>query len=310
MFAPALSRHQATIWSMNSPPSLLPPYCDSAASKRIARILSCLLGLFCCRVAGQLLVTFVHVQWLPPSEEWYSGLMDYPALVACQLAIICIFAKVCYDFHRGKGYFIERHSWMGKPLLRFGLLYLFSMMLRYCIRMVLYAAERWAGGCIPIIFHCVLAAFVIVVGWYHWWRQACTEVPRIDSCPKTRSRPFSSMLAWGGVATGLITWVGYQVAPSLCSTASLRPSHNRYAVRIEKQHVVTNSGKSTIVEIYKPVRTSMEPPMLTMSSNHERSPIERLKLNITARSLAEQGFIVTSITDDSRFLRKSGTLHK
>jgi hypothetical protein len=41
------------------------------------------------------------------------------------------------------------------------------MVIRYVVRMVLFPEERWFGGCIPIVFHWVLAAFLIVFALYH-----------------------------------------------------------------------------------------------------------------------------------------------
>ena len=52
--------------------------------------------------------------------------------------------------------------------LSIGSVYLAVMVLRYAIRMSLYPSERWTGGSIPIVFHWVLAAFILVLGAYHW----------------------------------------------------------------------------------------------------------------------------------------------
>jgi hypothetical protein len=38
-------------------------------------LLSLLAGLFLARVAGQALVAFLDVSWLPPTDAWYSGLL-------------------------------------------------------------------------------------------------------------------------------------------------------------------------------------------------------------------------------------------
>jgi hypothetical protein len=126
-----------------------------------------LLFAFCCRVLGQALVAFLHVTWLPPMEEWYSGLMAYPLLLPAQLLIIAVFTKVCWDFSRGAGYFMQTRTLFGRAVLWFGYAYLAAMVLRYIIRMSLYPEARWFGGTIPILFHWVLASFIIVFGQYH-----------------------------------------------------------------------------------------------------------------------------------------------
>jgi hypothetical protein len=33
--------------------------------------------------------------------------------------------------------------------------------------MALHRDARWFGGAIPIVFHCVLASFILVVGFWH-----------------------------------------------------------------------------------------------------------------------------------------------
>ncbi len=137
---------------------------------RYAAWLWLLLGLFCLRVGGQLLVALVPVSFLPPMEEWYSGLLPYGPLLVAQILIILLYGKVCLDFTRGRGYFVVPQRRLGIGLLVFGSLYLAAMIIRYVIRMSLYPDERWTGGSIPIFFHWILASFVLLVGQYHWNR--------------------------------------------------------------------------------------------------------------------------------------------
>ena len=125
------------------------------------------LGLFCLRVLGQFLVATLEVGFLPPMEEWYSGLLPYPQLVMSQLGIIGLFGTVCLQFTRGVGWFVRPRARLGDSLLVFGALYLAAMVLRYFLRMALYPSERWVGGSIPIFFHWVLASFILLVGHYH-----------------------------------------------------------------------------------------------------------------------------------------------
>jgi hypothetical protein len=123
--------------------------------------------LFCLRVIGQMLVVFLDVKWLPPTSEWYSGLLPYPLLLPAQVLIVALLAKVCLDFTRGRGFFVEPRPVFGRYVLWFGYLYLATMVLRYPIRMYLHPEARWFGQTIPIFFHWILASFVILFGLYH-----------------------------------------------------------------------------------------------------------------------------------------------
>jgi hypothetical protein len=129
-----------------------------------------LLGLFAGRVIGQLLVFSGRTSFLPAMEQWQSGLLPYPALVASQLIILIVFASVCLQFSRGDGYFVRRRHWLGTPLWIVGWIYATLMVLRYAAWMALRPEERWTGDLIPVVFHVVLASFLLVVAHHH--RQA------------------------------------------------------------------------------------------------------------------------------------------
>ena len=124
------------------------------------------LVLFACRITGQILVEFFGVTYLPPSKEWFSGIISYPILLVFQIAIILLMAQVATDLTKGTGRFSQSSPVTARNLRIFGSIYLLSMILRYIIRMYIYPEERWTGGCIPIFFHCVLATFVLA--WGHW----------------------------------------------------------------------------------------------------------------------------------------------
>jgi hypothetical protein len=137
------------------------------SARKYAPWLWLLLGLFCLRVIGQIMVVFWSVQFLPPMKEWQSGLLPYPVLLVSQFLIIIIFCKVALDFTRQSGYFVLPSARFGRGLLIFGRIYLGGMIARYIIRMALYPDQRWFGGTIPIFFHWVLASFILLVGTYH-----------------------------------------------------------------------------------------------------------------------------------------------
>ena len=120
-------------------------------------ILWLLLLLFVLRVAGQALVAFFGVTWLPPMERWHSGLMPYPVLLALQILIIALLTWICVDFTRGRGFFVRPRRFFAVHWLWFGWIYLGAMLTRFVIQ----------GPTIPVFFHWVLAAFVILVGLWH-----------------------------------------------------------------------------------------------------------------------------------------------
>jgi uncharacterized protein len=136
-------------------------------SRRYAPLLWALLAAFFCRVVGQLLVAFWHVSFLPPMEQWQSGLLPYPVLLASQILIIGSLTAVAIDFTRGHGRFVHPSRRAAKILTRLGAVYFFGMIVRYGIQMWMHPEWRWIGHTIPIALHCVLATFVLAVGEFH-----------------------------------------------------------------------------------------------------------------------------------------------
>ena len=120
-------------------------------------ILWLLLLLFVLRVAGQALVAFFGVTWLPPMERWHSGLMPYPVLLASQILIIALLTWICVHFTRGRGVFVRPRRFFAVHWLWFGWIYLGAMLARFFIQ----------GPTIPVFFHWVLATFMILVGLWH-----------------------------------------------------------------------------------------------------------------------------------------------
>jgi hypothetical protein len=117
-----------------------------------------LLVLFTLRVIGQALVALFDVSWLPAMDRWYSGVVPYGFLLPSQILIVALMIKICLDFTRARGYFYEPKRFFARPWLVFGYLYLAAMLLR--------AILIWDRP-IPIVFHWVLAAFILVVGESH-----------------------------------------------------------------------------------------------------------------------------------------------
>lgn len=140
--------------------------------------LAILLFLFCLRVIGQLVVANVPVPFLPPMEQWHSNLLPYPVLVLGQFAIIGLYLKVCMDVLRDGGFFAKPHPKLERLLTRFGIVYVLFMIGRYVVRMSMFPDERWFGGTIPIVFHFVLASFILLFADYQ--RKKCKDNADVD----------------------------------------------------------------------------------------------------------------------------------
>src|SRR5687767_13498265 len=99
-------------------------------SPAMAATLWVLLAMFVARVLGQLLVAADFGRFLPPWEEWYSGLLPYPWLLATQVLLVLIYGKICVDFMRGDGFFVRPRPAFGSGLIAIGSIYLVVMVLR------------------------------------------------------------------------------------------------------------------------------------------------------------------------------------
>lgn len=124
-----------------------------------------LLGLFVSRVLGQLLAATVRPRWLPPMARWYSGVMPYRYLLPLQLLIIVLMAAMV----RAVG---NPASTLGRPAAAIGVttvavsyVYAAGMVWR-AVRRTMQPPER-RGVVIPIVFHFVLASFLLVYGSWH-----------------------------------------------------------------------------------------------------------------------------------------------
>jgi predicted acyl esterase len=275
--------------------------------------LSALLILFCLRVLGQLIVATYGVDFLPPMEEWFSGILPYPALLCCQLLIIAVYGRVCFEFARQDGFFVIPKRQFGSNLINFSLIYLLVMILRYVIRMSLYPAERWTGGSIPIFFHLVLALFLLLLGLFHYCRASLTSCSiserrseEIDYILKNKSiiPSFSKALIKPVLNLAailfILLWAGWQVLPSaLAFRYGVRPPV--YAVRKQNDtKVVTSDGVALSTEIYHPLHVLRTPTILV------RIPLTKSLRNlfwadVAARVWAERGYTVVIQGTRGRF---------
>jgi hypothetical protein len=119
------------------------------------------------RVFGQLAVYFWRPRFLPPMEQWQSGLVPYPFLVATQAVVLALMVSISIDFTRGAGFWVAPHPNLGLVVLWWSYLYFGAMVVRYIVWMWKRPDQRRTGGTIPIIFHSVVAAFQFVFGAFH-----------------------------------------------------------------------------------------------------------------------------------------------
>ena len=123
-----------------------------------AAVLWTLLALFALRVLGQILVVASVAPFLPPMADWQSGLLPYPLLLASQVVILVLFGTICVQIASGRGYFVQPHRWLATPLWIFGWIYAGAMVIRYALLRT---------DIIPVVFHMVLASFLIVLARRH-----------------------------------------------------------------------------------------------------------------------------------------------
>jgi hypothetical protein len=127
---------------------------------RIVALWTC-IGLFLLRVLGQIEVVLIAPAWLPPMEQWYSGLLPYPLLLPAQILILMLMTGLTvnemrrpHPMHRN-----GRWNWLKDlSLIYFGL-----MALRLVLRFLRGAEDVIDAGGIPVAFHWVLALFLLVL---------------------------------------------------------------------------------------------------------------------------------------------------
>ena len=131
-------------------------------SRPEARVLALLSGLFFLRVVGQFLVANRKARFLPPMEQWQSGLLPYPVLLFFQGLILALQAAIGAQARRGQGALVVERPRFGRLVRRFSVAYFAGMVARYVISMTRFPERRWFGKTIPIIFHCLLATYLYV----------------------------------------------------------------------------------------------------------------------------------------------------
>lgn len=119
--------------------------------------------------------------WLPPMDQWYSGLIPYPVLLPIQLVLIGFMSWINYEVSQGRGPFRPYSRNIGTWLTRFSYVYFGGMALRYGLTMWTFPERRWFGeGTIPIVFHFVLAGYVFTLARFYRTVLAETPPPRTE----------------------------------------------------------------------------------------------------------------------------------
>ena len=129
-----------------------------------ATVLWVLLLLFVLRVLGQVVVMIREPRWLPPPPQWYSGLIAYPWLLGFQLLFIAAMTQMILGLHPGTGLFGPPSDALATFCIAFSLPYYGFMVYRWIFRVLRNPERRWYDTLIPIVFHCVLATFLLVYG--------------------------------------------------------------------------------------------------------------------------------------------------
>ena len=130
----------------------------------MTRLCICLF-LFMFRVVAQWVQQYYLVSFLPPFEKWYSGVTPYPQLLASQVVIIAALLLVIILFIKGKP--APKHK-LGIGLLIWGGTYFSVMLFRFIAGLTFAADNVWMNAPIPAVFHLVLAAFLLLLGKFHY----------------------------------------------------------------------------------------------------------------------------------------------
>jgi hypothetical protein len=138
---------------------------NEADPRRAGVFLGLFTALFAVRVAGQTAVLAVAPRWLPPMQQW--NLLPYAILLPLQLVMLAGMVAVTADLARGAELLPAGGPAIGYALVGAAGCYWGAMAVRYGVRMARRPGERWFGGAIPIVFHCVLAAWLFVLGSFH-----------------------------------------------------------------------------------------------------------------------------------------------
>jgi len=122
------------------------------------------VAAFFVRVLSQVYVALYQPPWLPPMNEWYSGLIPYGVLLPAQILILLLMVVIAYDFTRADGFFCVTEPMSRSIITWLSAVYAASMTVRTLRRLAKYPLRPWySGRSIPILLHFVLAFFLFLI---------------------------------------------------------------------------------------------------------------------------------------------------
>ena len=124
-------------------------------------LMGVLTAVFVLRVCAQLLQALYPVGWIPEFEDWQSGALPYPILLAGQFGIIGLMSFV---LHRVRNGTIRARPWKYRVCLVFGGVYFAVMAFRWLAGLTFMAEQAWFAKSLPAFFHLVLASFILLLG--------------------------------------------------------------------------------------------------------------------------------------------------
>lgn len=130
---------------------------------RAPLILGSLTLVYTLRVVLHLVVVLTRVAFLPGPDEWNSGALPYPVVLALQLVLLALLALIWRDAARGFGRLYRRRPFAGRWIGRAAQFYLCLV----AMRLLVYAVARTRGmelppGLIPLFSHALLAVFAVI----------------------------------------------------------------------------------------------------------------------------------------------------
>lgn len=122
-----------------------------------------LAGLFVLRVLAQLVQALHPLSFLPPFQVWHGAILPYPLLVAFQIAVMSVLARVLWRVRTDA---ISPSPWKYRTCFSLGGIYFAFMGFRLFAGLTFLADHPWFSRSLPAFFHVVLATFILMLGHY------------------------------------------------------------------------------------------------------------------------------------------------
>jgi hypothetical protein len=139
-----------------------PVMLTTALEWRRQAVLWLCIGLFLARVIGQIETVLIEPRWLPPMDDWYSGLLPYPVLLPAQILLLMLMVALVMVQAYGRVSRFAAGRWQRRVRM-FALIYFAVMAVRLLVQFARGAPDAIAAGGIPVAFHWILALFFLVL---------------------------------------------------------------------------------------------------------------------------------------------------